>query len=296
MTAAAQPKLPAIAQVRLPQPPAWLATLAGSATFERTAQGLEIAESAELAILRASLPARSLDDEALRAAVRDLYVAIADALQRRALFPWRFWNYLPEIGRAATIGANRYQVFNAGRCDGMRAGFGEALPAPAPAASAVGHAADSLVVELLAGRAPGVAVENPRQISPLRYSRRWGPLPPYFSRAMTVPAALPGDPAPCALISGTASIVGEDTWYPGALAPQIRETIANLAALAHAIGDARFRELRLYVARDEDTAEVAAAFAAAYPRLERLEVAVADLCRPELRLEAEGVATLGACR
>jgi chorismate lyase/3-hydroxybenzoate synthase len=280
--------------------PAWLAALAGDTPFAGVpcgaAQSVEIAESAEIAILRTSAPVRDLDDAALRAAVCDLYAAIARVLEARALSPWRFWNYLPQIGKPATIGANRYQVFNAGRCDALRNGFGEAFPAQAPAASAVGHAGASLVVDLLAGRAPGVAVENPRQTSPMRYSQRWGPLPPYFSRATLLPTPLPGDDERCALISGTASIVGEDTQHAGELAPQIGETIANLASLAHELGGARFRELRIYVAREKDAGAVAAAFTAAYPQLERLEVAAADLCRAELLLEAEGVATLGRSR
>lgn len=293
MTRAQEPKLPAIEQMRLPQRPAWLATLLGDAAFEAASEHVEIANASPLAILRASIPVRDLDDTPMRAAVGDLYAAIARALTARGLFPWRFWNYLPEIGRPATIGANRYQVFNAGRCDGLRAGFGEAFPANAPAASAVGHAGASLIVDALAGRAPGVAIENPRQISPIRYSQRWGPLPPCFARATLLPAPLPGDDERCALIAGTASIVGEDTMHAGDLARQIDETIANLAALAHELGGAHFRELRVYVAREHDAGAVAAAFAAAWPRLERLEVATADLCRAELRLEAEGVAALG---
>jgi hypothetical protein len=293
---AQEPKLPAIEQVRLPQRPAWLAALLGDAAFDAVAEHVEIAAISDLAILRASIPARDLDDAALRAAVGDLYAVIARVLQARALLPWRFWNYLPEIGRPATIGANRYQVFNAGRCDGVHAGFGEAFPASAPAASAVGHAGASLIVDALAGRAPGSAIENPRQVSPIRYSQRWGPLPPCFSRATLLPAPLPGEDQRCALISGTASIVGEDTVHAGDLVGQIEETIANLTALARELGGARFRELRVYVAREGDAGAVAAAFAAAWPRLERLEVAAADLCRAELLLEVEGVAALGRKR
>jgi hypothetical protein len=289
---------PALARVRLPQRPAWLEALVGDATFEPVAcdaaTGVEIAERGRVAILRASLPVRALDDAAMRAAVGDLYAAIASTLRARALFPWRYWNYLPEIGRTASIGANRYQVFNAGRCDGLRTGYGEVFSDAAPAASAVGHADASLVVDLLAGPAPGVAVDNPRQIPPLRYSQRWGPLPPCFARATLLPAPLPGERERCLLISGTASIVGEDTRHAGDVAAQIHETCANLVALVGALGALRFRELRLYVARERDADRIAAAFAAAFPRLERLEVAVADLCRPELLLEAEGVVILGA--
>ena len=100
-------KLPEMRQVRLPARPAWLAALATGLACKRAAPGIEIAESPQIVILRAEAPVRSLDDGALRAAVCDLYTTMARVLAQRTLHPWRFWNYQPEIGRTATIGANR---------------------------------------------------------------------------------------------------------------------------------------------------------------------------------------------
>jgi hypothetical protein len=166
----------------------------------------------------------------------------------------------------------------------------------------------SLVIDLLAGRAPGVGVENPRQIPAYRYSQRWGPLPPCFSRAMSLAVPLPEQSKRCALVSGTSSVVGEDSRHPHELHAQIRETCTNLATLSAVLSGvntrdggestesetalSRFRELRLYVVRDCDVNAVATAFTSRFRGLERLEIAVADLCRDELLLEAEGVVML----
>jgi len=308
-----QSHAPALVRVQLPERPAWLEALSADLCAEPVPGGdrhsLEIAETPGFAILRAAVAVADLDDDALRMAVREAYMRIGRLLRERALFPWRFWNYVPEIRKPATIGANRYQVFNAGRCEGYRDWFGEALPGRVPAASAVGHTEASLVIDLLAGRAPGVGVENPRQVPAYRYSQRWGPLPPCFSRAMALPVPLPEQRERCALISGTSSVVGEDSRHPHELYAQIRETCTNLATLsAVASGGARdsgespeseaalsrFRELRVYVVRDCDVDGVATAFASRFPGLERLEIAMAELCRDELLIEAEGVAALDA--
>lgn len=309
-----QPHAPALVRVQLPQRPEWLEALSADLCAGPVPWGdwhsLEIAESPAFAILRAIVPMADLDDDALRVAVREAYTRIGRLLGERALFPWRFWNYLPEIRKPAMLGANRYQVFNAGRCEGYRDWFGEALPGRVPAASTVGHTEPSLVIDLLAGRAPGVAVENPRQVPAYRYSQRWGPRPPCFSRAMALPVPFPEQRERCALVSGTASVVGENSQHPHDVHAQIRETCTNLATLSAVFsggdtrgsGDSteseaalsRFRELRLYVARDGDVDAVATAFASRFRALERLEIAVADLCRDDLLLEAEGVVVFDA--
>ncbi len=302
----------ALVRIQLPQRPAWLEALSTDLRAEPVRWGdrhsLEITEAPGVAILRAVVPAADLGDDALRMAVREVYTRIGRLLRERALFPWRFWNFVPEIRKPATIGANRYQVFNAGRCEGYRDWFGEALPGRVPAASAVGHTEPSLVIDVLAGRAPGVGVENPRQIPAYRYSPRWGPLPPCFSRAMALPVPLPEQRERCALVSGTSSVVGESSRHPHDVHAQIRETCTNLATLSAVLSGettrdsgeslaseaalSRFRELRVYVVRDCDVDAVATAFCSRFPALERLEIAVADLCRDELLLEAEGVAVL----
>lgn len=309
-----QPHAPAVVRVELPQRPAWLDALSAALRAEplpsRDRYSLELAEAPGFAILRAVVPAADLGDDALRLAVRAAYARIGRLLRERALFPWRFWNYVPEIRKPATIVSSRYQVFNAGRCEGYRDWFGEALPDRVPAASAVGHSGTSLVIDLLAGRAPGLGVENPRQVPAYRYSQRFGPLPPCFARAMVLPVPLPEQTERWALVSGTSSVVGESSRHPYDVDAQIRETCTNLATLSAVFSGAntrdggesteseaalsRFRELRVYVVRDGDVAAVATEFTRRFRGLERLEIAVTDLCRDELLLEAEGVAVLDA--
>ena len=83
------------------------------------------------------------------------------------------------------------------------------------AATAIGLPSppDQLHVHWLATKQPGIAIENPRQVSAFAYPRDYGPVAPGFSRAML----LPGD-TPLLLISGTASIVGHASQHPDTLA------------------------------------------------------------------------------
>jgi hypothetical protein len=180
------------------------------------------------------------------------------------------------------------------------------------AASGVGHRGDDLVVHLLAGRAPAISIENPRQVPAYRYSRRYGPVAPCFSRASLierVPPAWQGRRA--ALVAGTASIAGEESRHPGDLEAQLRETLLNLASLSATLagerppaesgsGDewpralARYRGLRAYVVESESAPAVVSGLRRAFPGLRHLELASADLCRPELLVEVEGILFLDA--
>jgi chorismate lyase/3-hydroxybenzoate synthase len=102
------------------------------------------------------------------------------------------------------------------------------------------------------------------------------------------------------MVGGTASIRGEESMHEGDLAAQAAETLANLASVVSAAwngrGDdggaplARYRDLRAYHRREGDRAEVEARMRAAFPGLERLELLSAELCRPELLVEVEGLA------
>ena len=88
--------------------------------------------------------------------------------------------------------------------------------------------------------------------------------------------------------------------HEGELAAQVEETLANLASVVSAAwgargGDsaaplARYRHRRAYHRRDFDRAEVVARIHAAFPALEALELLPAELCRPELLVEVEGLA------
>jgi chorismate lyase/3-hydroxybenzoate synthase len=150
------------------------------------------------------------------------YRAIAD-FQPVSGFPHllRTWNYLDAINLGLGE-AERYRGFCAGRVAGL-----ERLRQPRhPAATVIGRrdGERTLQVYWLAGRQPGLALENPRQVSAWQYPREYGETSPTFSRAMLVaPQAL--------MVSGTASIVGHASTHAGDTRAQVREILANLDSL-----------------------------------------------------------------
>ena len=195
----------------------------------------------------------------------------------------RVWHVLPAI-TGVENGVERYRAFSLGRHAALQTHLGDGFEVSLPAASAVGGDAPGLLVSFLAGKAPGVQVENPRQTSAFRYPLRYGPKSPAFSRALrTDEGAL--------ILSGTASIVGHESRHPGDPTAQTQEIVRNLAALGAGGDDgAPPAFLRVYVRRENDWPAIEAvlrqAFGAALPLLPLR----ADICRPDLLVEAEGLA------
>jgi chorismate lyase/3-hydroxybenzoate synthase len=242
---------------------------------------------------------RSLDVLTFQQAVMDAFAALFDQLgPAGAVHAVRFWAFLPEIHARLEPDLDRYMVFNAARFAAYSAWYGgrEAFPSALATASAVGTSGADLVLHCLANDSPGQPVENPRQVPAYRYSRRFGPLPPCFARATIV---RPRASAPLLMVGGTASIRGEESMHVEDLGAQIDETLANLASVVSAATAGRaegraalahYRHLRAYHPREPHRAEVEARLRAAFPDLERLEILSAELCRPELLVEVEGLA------
>ena len=152
--------------------------------------------------------ARGLGREALYEATAGAYRRIEAELRvRQAPHPVRLWNHIPGIHEPMEEGQDRYMAFNAGRFEALADWFGgpASFDTRSVSASGVGHDGTDLVIHCLAADGPGLAVDNPRQVPPHRYSRRFGPLPPCFARATTIH---PPGGAPMVLVGGTASIVG----------------------------------------------------------------------------------------
>jgi chorismate lyase / 3-hydroxybenzoate synthase len=198
----------------------------------------------------------------------------------------RIWNYLDAIN-VGEGDAERYRVFCSGRTQGIALQTGEQFPA----ATAIGRrdGDDVLQVYWLAGRQPGMALENPRQVAAYRYPRQYGPSPPVFSRAMLVAPDL-------LMISGTASIVGHASQHVGSAQRQLAEIFSNLdsvllRARAHAPAlPARFGRSTLIKAylRDERhldlvASELRARLPADTPHL----VLTGDVCRSDLLVELD---------
>ena len=194
----------------------------------------------------------------------------------------RIWNYLRDINLGEGD-AERYKQF----CSGRIAGMGESIAARYPAATAIGHhgAQPLLQVYLLASTSAGQRVENPRQVSAWRYPRQYGPTPPAFARAMSLPA---GDGL---AISGTAAVLGHASAHVDDLNAQLMETFANLDALLASAdlppGFDTHSSLKAYVRYPADAPQVRTFM---HDRLPGVPVLVlhGDICRRELLVEVDG--------
>ncbi|MEJ1963038.1 MAG: pteridine-dependent deoxygenase [Gammaproteobacteria bacterium] len=213
----------------------------------------------------------------------------------------RIWNYVDGINRGE--GDNeRYKLFCSGRAAGLRAldhsrdASRDTPREPAqadrfPAATCIGRRDGDPTVQVywLAGRAPGLPLENPRQVSAYRYPREYGPTPPSFSRAMLASDRL-------VMISGTASIVGHASRHRGDVLAQLDETFTNLAnVLQRAAGAAPGITTRLgpesllkiYLRDESLLPEVRAFLRERVPSQTQYIVLHADVCRSELLVEID---------
>ena len=290
--------------LKAPPLAAWVEDLFGE--VDASASGdLQIRRRGEMVLVSARVrDAVRLSVDDLENATLGAYESIARELANLALHAARFWNHVPKINEILSDGRDRYMVFNAGRYRAYCNWYGGpgAFEQQVATATGVGHHGRDLFVYCLAVQQPGLAVENPRQVAPYHYSKRFGPLPPAFARATVLNANedLPGR----ILVGGTASVRGEDSVHVDDLSQQLDETFVNLAALVSAAKTgvngngagkarpslARYRELRAYVPDEANFDQVIAAIGSACPTLQRLEVLRADLCRPELLVEIEGIA------
>ena len=203
----------------------------------------------------------------------------------------RVWNYIDAI----TLGdgdGERYRQF----CVGRARGYGSFDTSTLPAATAIGRCDDARTVQVywLAGREPGIPVENPRQVSAYRYPRQYGPQSPSFARAMLPP---PQSDMPL-LLSGTAAVVGHVSQHEGELLSQLDETMRNFDALIASARNANpslpkhfgaGTRLKVYVRDEADLPRVAAALDARFgDRVPRI-LLHAVICRRELAIEIDGV-------
>ena len=235
-----------------------------------------------------------LSAESLTHATREAYEAILDGIDPESIS--RVWNFVPGINTLMEPGFDRYMMFNGGRF----AAFKAVLPEGAlhPVASGVGHAGDDLVLHALVGGNDVRRVMNSRQRAPHKYSTRFGPLPPAFSRAALTRFGIDD----WLLVSGTASVVGEDSHHIGDATGQLTETIDNLRcvreeAQAFASTSVEFdvnTEWLVYTTdmmlADEISMSLCTAFKASN---ERIMVRNQRLCRPELIVEIECATKLG---
>jgi chorismate lyase/3-hydroxybenzoate synthase len=203
---------------------------------------------------------------------------------------WRVWNFVTAINEGDGDD-ERYRQFCLGRARAFAATRGGSPAIGYPAASAVGKQDGRRSVEVcwFAGREPGTAVENPRQISAYHYPRRYGPAAPSFSRAMVVPGNL-------LLVSGTASIVGHASMHEGDADAQLRETLVNLDVLLHRaqaagkLASARPGPdslIKVYLRHAADAAPVERGLREQLGPDVPILILAADICRSDLLVEIE---------
>ena len=284
-------------------PPAWVQELLRTESGETAAMSRADDRSLEvtrrdpfLRVTTRIANAAQLDGTELSRLVSQRYAMISRLLADQRKHPIRFWNYVPGIVDPLPGGIDRYMAFNRGRHAAYMETWasGGQFERSVPAASAVGIASPDLVIDCLSSDTAGSPIENPRQIASWRYSRRYGPRPPCFARGTIT--TIGG--RRLLLLAGTASIVGEESRHPGDARAQVGEILRNLeAVISSATSSAghsleRLTDLRIYVVHAEHLEMVERELRSRTKADVRIESAVARVCRPELLVEAEGVAAL----
>ncbi len=225
--------------------------------------------------------------ESLHALAKQAYSRIFGFLDHHA-YPHllRVWHYFPRINEDED-GLERYRSFNVGRHEAFVAHGRTIEPKSLPAASALGSNSGSLVMYFIAGREPGQAVENPRQVSAYQYPTSFGPRSPIFVRSISVTVG----GQPCFFISGTASIIGYQTVHQGDVGKQTEETLYNIRTLLdhaqhHDIDQGQLL-FKVYLRHDQDMdlvrAKVQAEFGAGHSAI----YLHSHICRSDLLLEIE---------
>ncbi|MHA7832954.1 MAG: chorismate transformation enzyme, FkbO/Hyg5 family [Algiphilus sp.] len=221
-----------------------------------------------------------LEEAALRAdpagAAQTAFATLMEAIKAGA-YPWllRTWIYLADIHRGDED-AERYRQFCVGRARVLAEHTNG--PMEFPAATAIGRpSGGGGSIHFLAATTAGEAIENPRQTSAFDYPRRYGPQPPSFVRAMRTPWR-------DLLVSGTASVVGHDSRFPGDAQAQAATTRDNVQALlAQTPADWQAERTLIYVRDPKDLA----AAGALRPATGACTILQGDICRRDLMLECE---------
>ena len=171
-----------------------------------------------------------------------------------------------------------------------------------PASTGIGTAGRSLSLSALAvvsddDSVVAVPLENPRQTAAYAYSTTYSPTSPKFSRGL----ALCCGEDTTLFISGTASITNSETRHVGDVVAQTHETLENITALISEANLSRhglpgrgttlegIGVARVYVKRPEDHAKVRQVCEQRLGGVPASYV-VADVCRPDLLVEIEGIA------
>ena len=140
-------------------------------------------------------------------------------------------------------------------------------------------------------------LENPRQTAAYDYSAAYSPKSPKFARAMAISCGTHAT----IFVSGTASITNSETRHIGDAVAQTDETIDNIEALISEGNLARHGLpgqgatiatlgcVRVYVKHQEDFVQIREACQERLGDVPAIYT-IADVCRPDLLVEIEGIA------
>lgn len=203
----------------------------------------------------------------------------------------------------------RYRELNRARTDffakaltGMRLSARKDGEPLYPASTGIGTLNRGLVTSCLAVQSERkdvqvISLENPLQTAAFDYPKEYSMKSPKFSRAT---AMRMGDYL-TTWVSGTASIVDALTVHPGDIEKQTDQTLTNIERLIEAANFERLgwtdagatlgdlAKLRVYVKRKEDYEKCRATCERRVGRTPTIYT-IADVCRPDLLVEIEGVA------
>jgi enamine deaminase RidA (YjgF/YER057c/UK114 family) len=220
----------------------------------------------------------------------------------------RTWFYLGGITDSET-GMERYRELNRARTDfyrGIRFGGNLADPNAShgiyPASTGIGMNGAGLVASCMTVQSSRpdarlLPLENPKQTPAYAYHPRHSPQSPKFARAM---ALVLGHYA-TTWVSGTASIVSSESRHLADIEGQTEQTIDNIQRLIapenfsfHGVPGAGaslhdLAKIRVYLKRVEDYPSCKAICDRRFAAVPAI-YAIADICRPELLVEIEGVA------
>lgn len=224
-----------------------------------------------------------------------VYEQIFESLNKESYNITRFWNYIPEITKVECL-KQRYKEFCIGRekafCDFYNDNF-----KVYPAATGIGIKGENLCISLISINKNKnlINIENPRQIPAYQYSNKYGSSAPIFSRATYIQDSN----LETIFVSGTASIVGEETVYLDNIVMQTETTIENIEILLSSqnlqkynIKDISFIEnlkyIKVYIKNWEEYSIIKNICEKHFEK-EKIMYIQSDICREELLVEIEGV-------
>ena len=264
----------------------------GRITFRKTAEGI-------YGTLHSVID--KIDGHLLQETTVELYREMFEFISEYPGYQFiRIWNYVPFILTNMDQSApdiEVYRCFNAGRYKAFQERYGEDMENwPIPAASAVGALDNILAIEFFASDATSYFFENKVQIPAYHYSSKYGKLPPVFSRG-----------AICKLknetllfISGTASVVNEDSVYIDDTYGQTQQTFQNISGLISNSNlklydlDYEFKEedlvfLRVYYKNKSDEETIKSEINRIVTTDCQISYVNTNICRENLIIEIEGI-------